>query len=411
MTIQEMHIGIDLLLQRVNSNINTNFLHEEKDYYINITIHDFINAVFNNEKNTTLDYVSAIDIKRYYNILQSYIRNSDLQLNDVNWYYEAKLPNGNSMNNVTIGVLVDGVRYRITTAGTTDLSTFGYYGVSNVVGDEFECSINEMVLVTGDIIAVGRYKILNAGGFDFTTQTGSNAKSNDVGTVFDVSTDVTLTLTTETPVLKPLTSTPIWAGTTTLKPLTNVKCYLPLSTSSLILTGDAIITGSLVSRTMYIVDNPGATPIDLSNIGGVTIPSVGYIFTCTSNVSPIWTAGSMIHKVTYVDNRVVIFEEANNFLNNKFGSIRTSPIYTYIQNTVRVYHMNKFKIHNLKLAYILEPVSVDWNNNIDSDLPEYLHSFIMDLVVKRISSTINDPNYQERRIEMSDNKQLSPNGI
>ncbi len=412
MTIQEMHIGIDLGLQQMDSKLNTNLLHEEKDYFINITISDFINAVFNNEKNTTFNFVSAQDIKQYYNALQKFIRNADLKLNDLNDYYESELPSSNSLSDsYKAGKLITGVRYKITAAGSTDLSTFGYSKTTNVVGNEFECKINEVNLVDGQTLQVGVYKILNAGGYDYTVL---GATDSNINTIFAIDAEATIDLSstpTATAVLLPIEMAPSWDGTTTLSPIQDNACYLPLSSTSIISIGDSIMSGSLVKREKYIVSNPGNTPIDLSGVGGVKIPDVGYIFTCTSDVDLIWTDNATIHKVTSVANRIVIFEEVHNYLNNRFGSIKTSPITVYANDNIRIYHGNKFVIYNAKLSYIVQPVKVNYNDSIDSDLPEYLHSFIMDLVVKRISATIGSREYSALDREIITNKQISPNAV
>ena len=410
MTIQEMHIGIDLGLQQIDSKIYSNLLHEEKDYYINLVTSDLINAVFNNEKNTTANFINANDIKKYYNVLQKFIRNVDLSYSDVNDHYEAFLPQSNNLEaSYTSGLLINGVRYRITTAGTTDLTAFGYSKATNVVSDEFDCNISEINVVDASTLAVGVYKILNAGGFDFTAA-GFDSVDNNVGTTFTVTTPQTVSFATNTytPVLKPLQMAPTWAGSTALIPLSDVACYLPLSTTSVISIGDTIMSGSLTPRQKYIVDNAGTTAIDLSTVGGVAVPSVGYVFTCTSDAAISWTANSQLHKVTTVPNRIVIFEEVYAYLNNRFGSIKTAPISVYMDDKVNVYHGNKFNIHNLALSYIIKPVKVDYNNLIDSNLPEYIHSFLMDLVVKRISATIGSKEYSGLRNEIIDNKQLNP---
>jgi len=68
MTITEMHIGIDLALQRQNSNLYGNLESEEKDYAINRTIRQLVSAVLNEENNKIFNAISFEDIKKYYQV-------------------------------------------------------------------------------------------------------------------------------------------------------------------------------------------------------------------------------------------------------------------------------------------------------------------------------------------------------
>ena len=53
MTVKEMHIGIDMILQKVNSNVISSFEPEEKDWVLNEEVNRFIKqrlSILSNEK-------------------------------------------------------------------------------------------------------------------------------------------------------------------------------------------------------------------------------------------------------------------------------------------------------------------------------------------------------------------------
>lgn len=72
MTTQELHIQLDILLQKVNSNSNKDFLPQEKDYLINREIMKFIRQRFNPKSNNKGE--SIFDIIQRNQDLNSLIR-------------------------------------------------------------------------------------------------------------------------------------------------------------------------------------------------------------------------------------------------------------------------------------------------------------------------------------------------
>jgi len=53
MTVQELHITIDLFLQEINSNVYGNVLPEEKDLILNQEVHEFVDSVIDVRRNET----------------------------------------------------------------------------------------------------------------------------------------------------------------------------------------------------------------------------------------------------------------------------------------------------------------------------------------------------------------------
>ena len=78
MDIATMHIGIDLGLQKSNSNVFGDLQREEKDYFLNKTIKSFVLTVLNKENNSVSSIESYLDISKYYTGLQPFIRTEEL---------------------------------------------------------------------------------------------------------------------------------------------------------------------------------------------------------------------------------------------------------------------------------------------------------------------------------------------
>ena len=145
MNIKMMHIGIDLGVQRLNSNVFGKLQPEEKDYFINTVTQDFVKLALTDEKNTVFDVQTYTDIREYYERLQVYI--SSIQLGLVEelgyGYVYGELPTSITIVPISSGVLYHGVTYRIVTAGTIDLSGFGGNNHAlTSVGDTFKCEID-----------------------------------------------------------------------------------------------------------------------------------------------------------------------------------------------------------------------------------------------------------------------------
>jgi hypothetical protein len=397
MTIQEMHIGIDLGIQRLNSNVFGELLPEAKDYYINTITKDFVRLALADEKNTVFDITTYGDIREYYEKLQVYIKSVQLGLVEEfgKGYVYGNLPE--QINIVELGSnisdrLIVGVKYKILVGGTTDLQNFGYPNQTCIPGDIFECSMNDVVGdgTTPITFAIGdKYRIVSNSQDDFV-QFG--AISNLPGSEFVVTIAGTTPLSTDT-LLSPLNGVPNWSTSskTSVIPVTNTGYYMNVDTQSAIIVGNPISNGTLYAGNNYIVFTTGAT--DFKVVCEVSHPSKGTIILPTSDVTLNWDGVSILYKVDVNNNRLVKAQDVNDFLRNSFGSVKSSPISIFADNKLRVYHDNKFNIERIYLDYISTPVSVNYNRGIDSDLPESAQPFLIDLVIKRIQALAGNPTY------------------
>jgi len=383
-----MHIGIDLNLQALNSNVFGKLQHEEKDYWLNDTTEELVKAVLLDEKNTVFNLLTYADIRRYFEVLQVYIRNLQLGITEASGqgYAYGILPSDITTGLITSGVLYHGIKYKVVIAGTTDLSAFGYK-VTPIVNETFECDITTGTGATIPIVSGEKYRIINAHGATLAATYGA---PNDLpGTEF-IATASGAGGGGVSTVIQNLTDAPTWVGTT-LMPVYNQGFYLPIDATSDVTKGNPITSGSLTIGERYIVSIAGTT--NLSGIGGVATPDVGYIFTCSSASAPMWQGGTILYLINNVGNRLIKMQDVKLVLANSFGSMKTSPISVYANDRLRVYHDNKFSIERLYIDYIIKPITVDWNSNTNSDLPTSLHGRLVKLTAERIAATTSNPNY------------------
>jgi len=401
MTIKEMHIGLDLILQRINSNVYGRILPEEKDWFLNKVTKDLVRGVLLDEKNTVMSIIAYGDIRGYYETLQYYIRTVELSVNQNKGkkFVYGDFPVNIPMGVIKSGVLYKGIPYKILVTGTTDFTDAGYS-----TGNSFVCNPDN--LIGGDSIVVGEtYRIINAAGVDFIT---FGAKANDPGTVFTATTGgviattggVNTTNTNVSVEVERITFKPTWAGSTEITPTSNFGYFNYVESSAIVRYGQSISSGSLTIGKQYIVYTAGTT--DLSSVGGKVINDKGFIFTCTADSTIAWD-DTVLYEVLEAGTRLVKAQDINNFLTHSFGTTVSSPVATINDNKVNVYHDFHFDISRVYLTYVKEPVSVSMENNIDSDLPVSLHSMLVDATAEFINQAKGQAIQNDRGV--TDNRQ------
>ena len=70
LTVQEMHIGIDLGLQQLNSNLFNKIVPEAKDYAINAVLYQYISGIAEDARNAVANEVTYTEIRKFYNQLE-----------------------------------------------------------------------------------------------------------------------------------------------------------------------------------------------------------------------------------------------------------------------------------------------------------------------------------------------------
>ncbi|KKQ29902.1 MAG: hypothetical protein US46_C0015G0003 [Candidatus Shapirobacteria bacterium GW2011_GWF2_37_20] len=414
MTIREMHIGIELGLQELNSHLFNTLQDEEKDYYLNRTIEDFVRAFATKEENTIRNIVSYADIRKYEEMVSPFIR--DIQMGFTNrWsegYIEGFLPRENAVGEVDViaGMLVDGATYIVSTAGDTPLVVFGYEDDgSQVDGDEFLANITEIQLdlVTLDVVRGEKYRIIhNPGAGDFTPY---GALSNEPGEEFVITNTATIDYTAATDEirLKPLIKTPAWTGVsdTVLRCIDDIGLFEFLSSESQVICGLPITSGELTLDEYYLIYTAGTT--NLKNYTGLGNGNdVGTIFKSILTGTPTWAGGTRLYKVKSSPNRLIKYQDKGTFLKHSYGTVISSPVSSRINNKLRVFHDKKFYIYGLKLQYVKTPATVDLTNGIDCDLPKSVHGKIVDWTVMKIAGDTQNPVYGSKKDFEATNQQI-----
>lgn len=404
LTVKQMHVGIDLALQNLNSNLHGTFLPEEKDYFLNSVTREFLRLLLYREDPAPRGYLSLTDIKNYYSVLQHYIVNKKLELRKINDIFDVamfpQLPVRTEVINT--GLLYSGVKYRIITAGTgTELGTTASntFGAANVpAGSIFTCVIPNVITTAGTFsLVVGNiYKIIKRGavGIDFTTY---GAADNNYGTVFTCTTAATAVVDTEISEVEVIAAAPIW-NTATIKQVSTINYYYLISSNSLVSGGAPIMAGKLVQGVSYVVSTVGTT--DFSSVGGYAVNRVGDVFKCTSGVLQstkdkhllsggtgdiTWAGGTVLYELKPSINRIAKPEDLKNLLTNAFGTTLNSPLSTMSDLNLNVYTNNNFVVYDVEAMYIKEPISIDFNNDVDSDLPSLVHELLVELTAKKIA--------------------------
>lgn len=98
---------------------------------------------------------------------------------------------------------------------------------------------------------------------------------------------------------------------------------------------------------------------------------------------------------TYRANRYIRGNRLAEFQNSNFAkSSKDSPIVQSADNTLYVYSDERFLVTDVLINYIRKPRIVNLSLGIDCDLPSTVHNKICDLTVEYIKMAIGDPNYQ-----------------
>ena len=422
MNIRTMHIGIELGLQELNSNLWNTLQHEEKDYYINRIIENFVRAVALKEDNDIKSIISYADIQKYYETINPFIR--DIITGFINYesegYIECIIPRDNAIgevDNIT-GMLYDGVTYRVQTPGITDLSGYGYFNEGNqVVDDEFVCNIIEITSLASYQIWKGEiYRIINnPENIDCTVW---GAISNEPGSQFTVNMDATIE-SNQVITLKPIAKKPNWDGLdgseipdpnpgpgddpglpispTELIAIDNLGKFEFISSESFTPCGLFLNSGVLEKDQYYGVLITGTT--DLSSYGAyiTSMNDINLVFKSILTGTPTWSGGTRLIKLNKVPNRLIKYQDKGTFLNHAYGTLQTSPVSTMIDNKLRIYHDRKFTIFGVYIQYVKTPNVVDYVNEIDCNLPSSIHGKIVDWTVMKIAGVTNNPAYNTQK--------------
>lgn len=342
MNVQEMHIGIDLLLQEVNSNIISGIKPEEKDKFLNEEVIRYVNQITRKGGNPKKLGLQD-DVKRYEDM------KALLETKNLSVYYRddrsvfTYLPSNclRLLNDRSLTKNLCGFSYNPTTT-----NTFINYSILPLPSVS---SINNYSTYTVEINSVVVFNINNypqfAGGIstnqerfqliDFILEAirlaGYEAKYENFLDVFSlgniiVSLNSNFTLT--------------W--------------YYDTVVGIVVTTNEEILT---------ILQKP---------------------------VVKISDTISMIERA----NGLTKTEEIYTLLQTSFGTTRHDfPLSTLERGRLNIYHDKKFIVSSVNVDYIRFPRKISLPLNQSCDLDESVHQEIVDNVAKRLAATTSSQNY------------------
>lgn len=408
MTIQDIHIGIDLRLKTLKHNLLGRLLPEEKDFVINNTILSLVHTTAESARHSIINVESYADISNYYNVLEPLLLTTQLVGNRVDpAYVEAKLPKYLSELTKKGDTIIAKMEYLVEDVGnintilnaiTPNSASFKendvfmwYPGLVKFKGTPKKLNLYKDIT----------YKIIIANGVDFTT---CGAANNNIDTVFTCTINTEFDITNSTnsdglTVLDPISFTPsAWDGII-LKAIKDFSLYEYISANAIISTKNYINPGTKVTLevgTKYKIVEGGAF-VNLTTLGADNnTTEAGYIFTCTKRGVPIWANNStaiieVLHKSPIA---LVKPQDIGSFLNHVYGTTISRPLATFMDGHLRVYDNTLFNVLSIELTYVRVPRTVNYLLNQTSDLNINLHPTIVNLSVQDIISTNNPQLYQ-----------------
>lgn len=342
MNIQQMHIEVDLSLQKISSNVKRKFHPDEIDWLLNKNIGRFVENTIdpNPEQKEKGFQADAIDLSAIQTLLVYDHQIPVYKLNTTHEYVLAQLPgNYEHYLEVSAGTVRDcdstypQVRnfitkseyvYTLKVPKTTKVGSPYYQNVSLVVNGSTILSANKF------------HNSLPGQEMNFVIQ------------------DILKNELLHTPYA--------------------FKIYYER------------YNGMYSSETFFFVSDTSLTTVTL-NMDSIGIPATLLTLSGFAPVSNLSynTGLARIIRGTAVG---VLLKSA--FARTKWDS----PVTVVHNNSVQVYHDNKFIVNNLSLDYIRKPRLVNLSLGYSCDLPELVHQKICDMTVEYIKQAIGDPNYQ-----------------
>jgi len=419
MTTKELHIGIDVALKLYNSSMLGRLLPEEKDYILNKAIVNLVHKTAEDARHSIVNTESYADITAFYNVLEPFLITKTL-LDPTNRgrYNEYNLPRYLSVIGSSGDEIIAGIRYKVEEVGNINtITNMDLYPDVTYIEDDLlylEPSIEIYYDNSGvdefRIYQDIRYEIIRSDGIDFTEY---GAPNNDVGTIFIASQNHNWSLVSsnngETK-LRILGHVPSTWSNVKLVALKNLDFFDHIAVNTLISTNKLVSESNgirLQKGTYYKVRVAGEFD-DLINFGSEwNNVEKDYIFVATNNGIPTWSTDStaILEILTNSPCRLVKPHDIASMLEHSYGSTASSPLATFGDGKVQIYHDNKYSIAKAEIIYVRPPVTVDSVAGTEPDLNPNLHPQIVTLAVQDIVSTNNPQLYQTVMAQIAQQQQ------
>lgn len=378
MTVKELHIGLDLAFQQLNSNLFNRLEEEDKDFIINDGLVNYVNELVHTPSAQLV--TSFSEISTHYSKIHSLLSYYNLPIisNEGN-YLRCKLPVSNMVNEdglITAGMIIqDGVTYKVAeTGGTLNLSPYGGSPTSSG-GAIFKCNLGYVPVIDNEItLEVGKeYLIEN------TVEDQSESYFRKYVTVSNIYTDIVYP-TTKYKVL----STPFLLQGCSLIPINSIGFFDILRLEANIETDNVQYDIATIERNKYYkvscLDN---VTVNLSGYGGYSQTTNTVVFKATQSGSVALPLSASLIECKNIPVRIVKNEDVEGELNDSYGVTSSSLIAEILESEVLIYSTDKIVLNYATMAYVKQPAKVSYEYNITSDLPVKSHSELLRYVVAK----------------------------
>jgi hypothetical protein len=362
MTIQEMHVGIDLGFQAVSLNVWDYFQHEELDYLINKHTIKFIRNRVNPKSNAKREGFQETQ-KRYEDFaelitnatLNTYVESTqDLFVHGILPYDYLSLLNDRLQSYYNCNGMLQ----------NATLPVLAYYKTW-AFGDDTIGTLYDDFIIT---IKVGS-TIQNLFNFAATFSTAINGNTYrptglyNLGEKFFIVNQVLYEMNV-------------------LHPTSDVRVYWE-KYDTLYVPNSFIFISSVAGYTIEIagvgIPNPiaAATPIDTP--------------ISKNRINPVVLGATLVTK----PNRLIKTDVYHNYLEHSYLKTKwDSPISRLQGRRIYVHYNNTFTPYKIFIDYIKKPRLCNWYLNISCELHDNFHQEIIDNVVQELKALVNSNNYK-----------------
>lgn len=400
MTVKQLHIGLELGLQQLNSNLFNRLDPEGRDFILNSAIVDFVNSYINSDPSFS-EYLVNNQIP-IYSLVKSYVNPIYSRLGNQVVF---NLPYANTVNEdgivVQNGWLYDGVKYKVVAGVGEDLSDYGGSTVSSV-GEEFVADFG-YAAIAGTSISVNdndTYIVENPGnianGNQVLTPNHSYLQELTANVWFynQVDTVIHRTSPVTQPRYKRIKAKLIEA--VQLIPLTNNGLFHLLSIKSNIDTGNVLSGNVTFTKDKYYrVYSLGTGLVcpDLTSVGGYNGTNIGVVFRCTNTSTITLGTGVSVIETRYIPVRLIYSKDIEHIKEYSYSLTQESLIAEIKNNKVYVQCDSNTYINSIETTYIEEPCSVNYEYNVTTDLPTSVHNDIVTLAFNKATGQYAAKNF------------------
>ncbi len=337
-TVQEMHIGLDLLLQKVNSKALDSFEPEEKDWALNEEVLRFVKqriSAFSNDKHKGFQdgQKRFDDLKPLITpaILPAYVRDSNSVFNYLPSDYLTLINDRSTTKDLC------GTPY--STVGT--LSVTKWINCLKIKDDPTNLYKFFKIRINGtQVFTIADYPVYATSGLP-----SLSSKFELINLVMRVLTD--------------------------LGYVCKYRSYYDTTCEGgIIIVSDA----SLTIDAEYF-------PTDIVTTTSTSKAFTGFQPVINGKESP---------------NRLTSTEPLYNLLDSSFGgTIASNPLSTLEGDKIIVFHKQKFIASTINISYLRYPRKISLSLNQDCDLDDWIQLEIVDNTAKRLSGLIDSGNYKD----------------